>query len=86
LKREDFEQSQSFFGKTIRESFKLHPQACKRYFKTLELHELIEEVNFSHKNGYEYKILNWQEYDLIKDHVSRLDKILLELRDKYPSA
>ncbi|MFK8046117.1 MAG: type IV secretion system DNA-binding domain-containing protein [Crocinitomicaceae bacterium] len=86
LKKQGVEQDISFFGKDIRKAFSLHPQACQRNFSTLESRGLIEQVNYSKKQGYEYRISSWEDYETIKNSISTMDEKLAELREKYPGA
>ena len=78
--------NKNFFASDVRKALNLHPQMLKRNLKALELLELIEEVNYSKKLGFEYKILEWRDYETIKDSINSMDRILNELKDKYPNA
>jgi DNA primase len=78
--------NKTFFASDIRKGLNLHPQMLKRNLKALELLELIEEVNYSKKLGFEYKILEWRDYETIKDSINSMDRILKDLKDKYPTA
>ena len=78
--------NKSFFAKDIRGAFNLHPELCKRNFKTLEKHDLVEQESFGKKLGFEYKIRVWNDYVKIEKGISLLDEKLNELREKYPTA
>ena len=86
LLKNNQDKSTTFFGKTIRKFFKIHPQTCQRHFQALEKRGLIEQVDFSHKRGYEYRITSWEDYDDIKNSLLKMDAMLKELREKYPNA
>lgn len=78
--------NKSFYAKDIRSAFNIHPETCKRNFKTLERHDLVTQESFGKKQGYEYKIKLWNDYTDIQTGVDLLDKTLEELREKYPNA
>lgn len=78
--------NKNFFASDVRKALNLHPQMLKRNLKALELLELIEEVNYSKKLGFEYKILEWRDYETIKDSINSMDRILNDLKEKYPNA
>jgi DNA primase len=78
--------NKSFFAKDIRGAFNLHPELCKRNFKTLEKHALIAQINNTKKLGYEYELIEWSEYEKIVNSINSMDVVLKELKEKYPTA
>lgn len=78
--------NKSFYSKDIRKALNLHPQYTQRMFKVLERNGLVLEKNNSKKLGYEYELLEWSEYEKIQDSINSMDRILEELREKYPNA
>ena len=79
-------EDKTFFGSEIRKAFTLHPQMAQRNFKTLKMYGLIEEVSYGKKQGFEYRIIEWGEFDQIKTALNELDQKLKDLRDMYPNA
>lgn len=78
--------NKSFYAKDIRKALNLHPQYTQRMFKSLEKNGLILERNNTKKLGYEYELLEWSDYQKIQDSINSMDRVLAELRDKYPNA
>lgn len=77
---------ETFFSKTIRKEFKMHPQTLKRHLTVLIDYGLVEQLNQSHKTGNEYKVLDWSEYVNLQKTLTILDEKLSILQDKYPNA
>ncbi len=78
--------NKAFYGSEVRKAFKSHPQHCQRMFKALENSGFLLEVNNTKKLGYEYELLEWSEYEQIKESINSMDRVLAELREKYPDA
>jgi ABC-type dipeptide/oligopeptide/nickel transport system ATPase subunit/phage terminase Nu1 subunit (DNA packaging protein) len=78
--------NKTFYGSEVRKALKMHPQQTQRMFKALVNNGLAVEVNNTKKLGYEYELLEWSEYEKIKESINSMDNVLVELREKYPNA
>jgi hypothetical protein len=77
---ENNEQNKIVYAKDIRKHFRLHPQQVKRYFEELEGRGFIKCKSRSFKNGNEYEITVWDDYEQLKNGINLLDKILEQLK------
>lgn len=82
LKQED---KTTFFGTEIRNTFRLHPQTLKRHFKTLLDYNLIRQIGFNKAKSFEYEVIVWDDYELLKESVKIIDKKLSDLIENYPN-
>jgi DNA primase catalytic core len=83
LKNQDKQTEQtSFYAKEIRKSFRMHPQKLSRFLINLEKRGLIKLIGNNRQTGYEYLIISWDDYKLLKDDVDILDQILEKLKQK----
>jgi hypothetical protein len=80
--QEGTEEQTSFYAKEIRKTFRLHPQKLSRYLINLEKRGLIKLVSNNRQTGYEYQIISWDDYQLLKNDVDVLDQILEKLNKK----
>ena len=80
--QERSEEQTSFYAKEIRKTFRLHPQKLSRYLINLEKRGLIKLVSNNRQTGYEYQIISWDDYQLLKNDVDLLDQILEKLKKK----
>ena len=80
--QEGTEEQTSFYAKEIRKTFRLHPQKLSRYLINLEKRGLIKLVSNNRQPGYEYQIISWDDYQLLKNDVDVLDQILEKLKNK----
>lgn len=71
-----------FYGKQARKHFRLHPQQAKRYFDELYSRGYITCKSKSYKQGDEYEVVIWDDYEKLKNGVNILDRILEKLKDK----
>jgi len=76
------EEQVSFYAKDIRKHFRMHPQKLSRYLTNLEKRGLIKLISSNRQTGYEYQIISWNDYDLLKNDVDILDRILDKLKQK----
>ena len=67
--------AKNFFAKDIRKAFRMHPMKLSRYLGQLEQRNLIKRLGSSH-SGHEYIIQSFEDYELLKEGVNILDKIL----------
>lgn len=80
--QEGTEEQTSFYAKEIRKAFRLHPQKLSRFLINLEKRGLIKLVSNNRQTGYEYQIISWNDYQLLKNDVDILDQILAKLKNK----
>ena len=78
--------NKSFYSKDIREHFRMHSQLLKRNMNALENLGLIHKIGENRKLSFEYEITMWDDYEFIKNGVDSLDRILQDLKEKYPTA
>lgn len=78
--------NKSFHSKEIREHFRMHTQLLKRNMNALENIGLVVKIGENRKLSFEYEICLWDDYEFIKNGVDSLDRILKDLKEKYPSA
>jgi DNA primase len=76
------EEQVSFYAKDIRKHFRMHPQKLSRYLTGLEKRGLIKLISSNRQTGYEYQIISWNDYQLLKNDVDILDRILDKLKQK----
>ncbi len=83
LKDQEGSQEQtSFYAKDIRKHFRLHPQKLSRFLVNLEKRGLIKLISSNRQTGYEYQIISWDDYELLKNDVDILDQVLDKLKQK----
>jgi DNA primase/DNA-binding MarR family transcriptional regulator len=78
-------QKESFQSNEIREKYRMHPMELKRRLDNLLARNYIKKVGGKHKGSYEYEIIAWEEYQILKRGLNIMDDILAELWQKYPS-
>jgi DNA primase len=76
------ENSPAFYAKGIREHFRMNPMKINRYLRDLESRGFIQRSGGNRKNGFEYEIRSWDEYEKLKSGVNILDDILKRLKEK----
>jgi DNA primase catalytic core len=75
-------QAQSFYSKEIREQFRMNPMKVNRYLRELESRGFLQRSGGNRKNGFEYEIHTWDEYEKLKSGINILDEILQKLKEK----
>ena len=65
----------TFFAKDIRKSFRMHPMKLSRYLSQLEQRNYIKRIS-NRQSGHEYEILTFDDYEILKEGINILDKIL----------
>ena len=70
----------SFYSKALRSHFRMYPMKANRYIKTLEQYGYLKRVGGDKKNGYEYEVLDWTEYEQLKSGLNILDELVETLR------
>lgn len=83
LIRKRKEDNPSFFAKEIRLHFRMNPMRANRYLNQLETFGYISRTGGNRKTGFEYEIIAWDEYEILKSNVDVLDNIVQEIRKKY---
>ena len=80
LKRE---KKQSFYGREIRSNLRVSPTTLNRNLYQLQASGYIKVVGGNkHRKGYEYEIVNYEEYRQLKDSIdSVLDKALEKIKN-----
>jgi DNA primase len=73
---------QSFYAKQIRESFRMNPMRVNRYLRMLEHMGYINQTGGNRKNGFEYQVKAWEEYEQLKTGIDILDQHLEKLKSK----
>ncbi len=76
------ENAPAFYAKGIREFFRMNPMKINRYLRDLESRGFIQRSGGNRKNGFEYEIRAWDEYEKLKSGVNILDDILRRLKEK----
>jgi DNA primase len=71
-----------FFAKDVRKNFRMHPMKLSRYLSQLEQRNYIKKIS-NRQSGYEYEVLTFDDYELLKEGVNVLDKILENIKAKY---
>lgn len=72
----------SFYAKEIRKAFRMHPQKLSRNLINLEKRGLVKLIGNNRQTGYEYQIISWDDYELLKSDVDILDQVLEKVRQK----
>jgi DNA primase len=70
----------TFFAKDIRKIYRMHPMQLTRHLIQLEKRGYIKQVSNNRKNGYEYEITEWHEYQQLQEGINILDEILEKLK------
>jgi predicted transcriptional regulator len=53
-----------------------------RYLRELESRGFLQRSGGNRKNGFEYEIHTWDEYEKLKSGINILDEILAKLKEK----
>ena len=72
--------SAAFYAKDIRKYFRLHPMQLKRFLDELEGRGFIKCKNRSNKTGNEYEVTTWDDYQMLKNGIDILDKMVEKLK------
>ena len=70
----------SFYGKEVRNHFRLYPVKANRYISTLEQFGYLKRAGGNKKSGYEYEVVDWEDYDKLKNGLNVLDELLKSLK------
>jgi len=69
----------SFTSKALRNHFRLYPMKANRLLKALEQYGYLKRVGGNKKLGYEYEVVDWDDYNRLKGNVNVLDSLVLGL-------
>ena len=74
----------SFFATEVREAFRMNPSNLKYYLIQLSRYGYIKPVGGNrYKRGYEYEIINFDEYKNLNTNISSVfDEVLKEIKNK----
>ncbi|MFM7859598.1 MAG: DNA primase, partial [Flammeovirgaceae bacterium] len=73
---------QSFYAKQVRENFRMNPMRVNRYLRMLDHMGYINQTGGNRKNGFEYQVKAWGEYESLKAGINILDGNLEKLKAK----
>jgi len=77
------EKSESFYSSQIRKAMRLNPNNLKRYLFELGRYGLVKITGGSKYKGFEYKIVDVQEYEQLKSSIDQqLETILRNIKAK----
>ncbi len=68
-----------FFAKDVRKNFRMHPMKLSRYLSQLEQRNYIKKIS-NRQSGFEYEVLTFDDYELLKEGINVLDKILENIK------
>jgi len=71
----------TFFARDIRKHYRMHPMKLSRYLSQLEGRNYIKRIS-NRQSGYEYEILAFDDYELLKHGIDILDRILDQIKAK----
>jgi len=77
--------AQTFYTKEVRQHFRMNPMKVNRLLHQLESRGYINRTGGNRKTGYEYEILAWEEYELLKSNIDVLDDVIQQIKAKYNS-
>jgi DNA primase catalytic core len=73
----------TFFAKDVRKYLRMHPMKLSRYLSQLEQRNYIKRLSNNRHTGFEYEILSFDDYELLKEGINVLDKVLENIKAKY---
>ena len=77
------EETSIFTAQEIRTDLRMHPSSFSRYMKQLKERGYIQKVKGKTKGStYRYKVLVWNDYQLLKQGIAQMDKVLEQLKKK----
>ena len=71
-----------FYVKPIREKLRMNPMQISRYLRELDARGYIQRTGGNRKNGYEYEVMVWDDYERLRSGISALDEVLGKLKKK----
>jgi hypothetical protein len=80
------EQKQSFYSRELRQSYRMAPTTVNRHLYDLVRYGYIKVIGGNKARGYEYELVDREEYERLKDSVENaLDAALKQIRAKISS-
>jgi len=77
------EEEKTFSSQAMRTALRMHPSSFSRYVKQLKERGYIQKTKGKTKGStYHYKILVWDDYQLLKQGVAKMDEVLQELEKR----
>lgn len=74
------EQQTSFYVKPLRSHFRMYPMKANRYVRSLEDYGYIKKIGGNRKQGFEYEVSNWHDYEQLQNGLNVLDQLLEKLK------
>ena len=79
-------QKETFYSKELRQEYRIKPTTLKRYLRELNSYGLIKIISGSSARGYEYEMLENNEYAKLQESISiSLEKSVLNIKNQWPS-
>jgi len=76
------EKMTSFYTKDLRKHLRCSPATVKRHVYSLEEYGYLQKIRGSKARGFEYKLMSFNDYELLKEHVYKvLDQVLNQLKE-----
>ncbi len=75
-------EGQSFYNKQIREAFRMNRMQVNRYLRNLEGMGYLEQKGGNRKQGFEYQVCSYAEYEQLKAGIDVLDENLNKIKAK----
>ncbi len=83
---ESKKEESTFSSQEIRTALRLHPSQFSRYMKQLKERGYIQQVKGKGKGStYRYKVVIWDDYQLLKAGVAKMDEVIKELKKRAKS-
>ncbi|MFW9928258.1 MAG: toprim domain-containing protein [Candidatus Thorarchaeota archaeon] len=77
---------ETFYSKELRREYRINPNTLKRYLRDLHSYGLIKIISGSSARGYEYELLENNEYAKLQDSIFKsLDKSILNITKEWVS-
>jgi len=76
------DKKENFYSKEVQELFRMYPMKVNRFLRELENRNFIQKTGGNRKNGYEYIINRWDDYQKLQSGAEIMDNILNQLRSK----
>ena len=73
-----------FLAKDMRRKLRMHPMKFSRYINELRNRGYVKQTGGNFKTSYEYQIIVWDDYQILKDGLNIMDEILEKLWKSYP--
>ena len=70
----------SFYVKALRSHFRMYPMKANRYVKSLEQYGYLKKTGGNRKQGYEYEVTDWEDYQQLQNGLNVLDDLLEKLK------